>query len=443
MFSNELDRIQNPLLSRRRGILLGTGLMLAVTASLVSARTVAVSFAIVAAAFLIAAVARHRSDRIRVELGPVALYVMAFVLYALLSAIWAEVPEVALEKACSALLVAAGTILIVSMIKTETRPNLLHMGEGVCVGLFVGLLYLLIELLTDQSIKLWLYRAIGLGAEDLNPSSFFKWDGAYLRTISRDDLSRNIAPAALFFWPALMIIRGMWGTPWRSAGAACLVLLTAAVVIISLHESSKLALVTGLGAFALSHVSLGWAGRLLVISWVLAYMAVVPGALLAHRLDLHNSPWLQATARHRIIIWNFTAQKTLESPWWGVGANMTYVLGPKIESVTPSLPGETLKRTLSIHSHSIYLQTWFELGLVGATLLTLVGLSILSAIRSLVPRVQPYAYATFASAAAMAATSYGMWQLWFMALFGLCAVLFWVGVRLSRIEGSATPADPT
>ena len=72
---------------------------------------------------------------------------------------------------------------------------------------------------------------------------------------------------------------------------------------------------------------------------------------------------------------------------------MTYVLGPEIESETPNLPGETLKRTPlppSI-SHSIYLQTWFELGLVGAALLTLVGLSVL-AIRSHPPLVQPYAY---------------------------------------------------
>jgi hypothetical protein len=53
--------------------------------------------------------------------------------------------------------------------------------------------------------------------------------------------------------------------------------------------------------------------------------------------------------------------------------------------------------------------------------------------------VQPYAFATFASAAAMAATSYGMWQLWFMALFGLCAVLFSVGARMLARETNVCP----
>jgi O-antigen ligase len=312
------------------------------------------------------------------------------------------------------------------------------MGEGVCIGLFVGLIYLLIELLTDQSIKIGLYRAIGLGPADLSPPSYFKWDGGQLATISKEDLTRNIAPAALFLWPALLTVRGLWGTPWRRAGAIFLVLLTATVVAMAPHESSKLALVVSLGVFGLAHASLRWAGRLTKVAWVFACLAVVPAAMLAHRLDLHHSWWLQGSASHRIIIWNFTAEKVLETPYFGIGAGMTYAVGPKLERETTVLPGETLKRTLSVHSHNIYLQTWFELGLVGATLLTLVGLSILSAMRSLAPLVQPYAYATFASAATMAAASYGMWQYWFMALFGLCAVLFWVGARLLE-----TGVDPS
>lgn len=439
MFSSELDRIQHPLSCRSRGIVLGSALMIAVVASLVSAKTVAVSFTVVAVAFIIAASARYKFEPFRVQLGPVALYMTAFLLYALLSATWAEMPELALEKACVALLIAVGSMLVVSLVRTETRPNLLHMGEGVCIGLVVGLLYLLIELLSDQSIKLWMYRTIGVGPGDLNPPGFFEWRGDYLLSISKEDLTRNLAPAALFLWPAVMMIRGAWEKPWNMVAAVCLILLTALTVMISTHESSKLALVAGLGAFALSLLSLRWAGRFAIIAWVLACLAVVPAALLAHRLDLHNSSYLQNSARHRIIIWNFTAEKMLESPWIGIGANMTYVLGPEIEDQTPNLPGETLRRTLSIHSHSIYLQTWFELGLLGAALLTLVGLSILSAIRSLAPLLQPYAYATFGSAAAMAAASYGMWQVWFMAAFGLCTVLFWVGARLLEQGASPTP----
>jgi hypothetical protein len=68
--------------------------------------------------------------------------------------------------------------------------------------------------------------------------------------------------------------------------------------------------------------------------------------------------------------------------------------------------------------------------LIGATLLMLFGLAILQAIRSLARPLQPYAYATFMSASVMAASSYGMWQIWFVSLFGFGAALFALGANL-------------
>jgi O-antigen ligase len=136
----------------------------------------------------------------------------------------------------------------------------------------------------------------------------------------------------------------------------------------------------------------------------------------------------------------------LQAPWFGVGARTTYVLGPLLEKeMEVTHPDERFERTLSAHSHSVYLQTWFELGLIGATLLTLLGLAVLQAIRSLARPLQPYAYATFVSVAAMAASSYGMWQIWFVSMFGFAAALFALGASLiARDSGSdgriASPA---
>ena len=79
----------------------------------------------------------------------------------------------------------------------ETRPNLLHMSEGVCIGLCLVLGYLLIELLTDQSIKIWLFCYL----------EFDIWEGRTLVGIMSDDITRNITPAALFLWPAAMMLR--------------------------------------------------------------------------------------------------------------------------------------------------------------------------------------------------------------------------------------------
>ena len=430
MFSSELDWAQHGFSSRRRGIVVGTMLMVAVAASFVSARTLAFSYCIVVAGFLLFAVFNRSATRLQARPMPAARTLAAFFAFALISAGWAMQPDMAVSKAAIGLALVASVTSVVPLIMQETRTNLLHMSEGVRIGVCIGLLYVLAELLTDQSIKIWLFRVLELGRDDLNPPNFFKWRGATLIAIVPDDMTRNITPATLFLWPAVMLMNEARSKPWQSLSAMLFVLLTAAVVLLSQHESSKLALIVGLATFAGSSASLRWGRRAVALGWILACLAVAPVTLLAHRVGLQDAAWLQGSARHRINIWNFTAEKMLESPFVGIGADMTYVLGPEIENATPNFGSEPLQKTLSIHSHNIFMQTWLELGVVGAALLTLAGLSVLGALGSLPPVLQPYAYATFASAAGMAASSYGMWQVWFMAAFALCAVLFAVGAAV-------------
>jgi O-antigen ligase len=430
MFSGELDRVRYPLISRTRGILLGSILLLAVTAALVSAKTLPFMFSVTLAAFLVAAVTRRDNPIGELRLpGAPTIHLLLLLLYALLSATWAIRPDIAAVKTLVAMAMAVGTATIVALIRRETRPNLLHMGEGVCIGLLIGLVYLLVELLSDQSIKLAIYRAVGVRPDDVTPI-FFTWSDGKLVKISTDDLSRNMSSAALLIWPALMMIAAMWNPPRSTIYCLVFGVLAWLVVGLSWHESSKLALVVGLAAFVLAQLSLPWTRRLAVLVWFGACLAILPAALLAHRMDLHHASWLQQTARHRLVIWNFTAEKLLESPLVGIGASSTYILGPQLESANPPPPDAGLHETLSTHSHNIYLQTWLELGLIGAILLTLFGLSILRAIGLLGARLQPYAYATFASAVAMGSSSYGVWQVWYMALFAFCAVTFSIGAQL-------------
>ena len=63
MFSSELDWARHRLSSRRRGIVLGTLFMLAVAASLISARTLAFSYWLVVAGFLLFAVLDRTANR--------------------------------------------------------------------------------------------------------------------------------------------------------------------------------------------------------------------------------------------------------------------------------------------------------------------------------------------------------------------------------------------
>ena len=432
MFSNVLDRVRYPLSERRWGMVLGTLLILAVGAPLASARTVPFVFAVLVAGFLGAGAVRGNLASAGPKRGPVAWHLAVFLLYALASAAWAiDLPGTVLAVSL-AILVALATIALMQLFGEEPYANLVHMGEGVWAAYVVALLYLLVEIASDQSIKLWLYNLIGMSKADLPHQGVFEWSGGRLVSISDEDLKRNMAPVTLFLWPAALCALGTFTQERGRAVAIAIVVLAGAIVALATHGTSKLAFGGALLVFAAAWLAPRLTGRLVVSGWVIACVAVLPAALIAHRLDLHNAAWLEPSTRHRIIIWNYTAEQVLKAPWLGVGARTTYVLGPRLEQTLETPPDEQFRRTLSTHSHSVYLQTWFELGLIGATLLTLLGLAILQSIRALAIPLQRYAYATFVSAAIMAASSYGMWQIWFIAMFGLCAALFALGADLSR-----------
>jgi len=53
-------------------------------------------------------------------------------------------------------------------------------------------------------------------------------------------------------------------------------------------------------------------------------------------------------------------------------------------------------------------------------------------------RAQPYLYATFAACALLSGSSFGLWQPWFMASFGLVALFAMLGWALaSRFSACA------
>lgn len=431
MFSGDLDTASSTFSTRKWGIILGTIIMVAVAAALISARTIPFTYTATVVAFIVVAPLRARSEFLVPRVGMVSLSVAAFLLYALISAIWAIEPSLTIFKTTLAILIMLGTIAVCQLIVSESHPNLLHMAEGVWIGLLVGLLYFLVEILTNQSIKIWLFNMLALEPADLRPTRHFRWAGDHLVAISRHDLARNTAPITPLLWPAVLALQGTLVGRSKYIGSVVLIALASVVVMLSPHETSKLALLAGLVIFGCAFVRPRSTSRLVTIGWVSACLMVVPAALVAHRHGLHNASWLQKSAQQRIEIWHATAEDVFRAPFLGIGAHSTYVQHrERRNSLADGLKKSDLS-SFSTHAHNVYLQTWYELGLVGAALLTLVGLSFVKAISNLARAFQPYAYATFTSAAVVAAFSYGMWQIWFMAMFGYCVALFWIGRSVS------------
>lgn len=431
MFSSELDWVKHPFSVRLWGIVLGSITSVAIAGALVSARTIPYFFTVTVASFLIAGTVRGQFSNAIPRRGPVVWHLAAFLLYAAASTAWGIAPGGAFLAVALAICVALGSLALAQLFAVEPRPALLHMGEGLWAGFIFGLLYLTIEIVSDQSIKIWLYNLIGIRPGEVSPPGYFQWSGTKLVAISTDDLKRNMTVIVLFLWPSVAAMVATLTRPRATVVALFSTILTVAVVMLASHGTSKLAITGGFAMFGCACFLPRLTGRLVALGWIAACVAVLPAALIVHRLDLHNASWLEPSTRHRIIIWNYTAEQVLKAPWLGVGARTTYTLGPQLEQTLETPHDEQFRRTLSTHSHSVFLQTWFELGLVGVTLLTLLGLALLQAVRGLAVPMQRYAYATFASAAIMAASSYGMWQIWFIAMFGLCAALFVLGAELN------------
>jgi O-antigen ligase len=430
MFSDEIPSLRSAWTLEPGAAAIGALIGIAGPALLVSPRLAVFLLPIIAVYSLWSRfrVPDHRAAPI--SLDSLTVSIGALVLYALARACWVAEPVAGAGKVLQIGIIAFASIATVRCLSTESRERLLRMSEGLWLGFALGLAFYLVEALSHQGVKIWLINTLNLGQGLLPPGKSFIWQDGRVLGMGIADFTRGATPITLLLWPALMAALGSVVRPWNARVAVLILALAISAVLVCPQESSKAAIIAGGAAFGLAQLSGRWAARSVAALWVVACFAVVPAALLAHRMDLHNAPWLQSSARHRIVIWNYTAERALEAPIFGVGPYMTYLRGLQLSANAVSTPDEPFERSLSRHAHNVYLQTWFELGAVGAALLMAAGLAIIHRIQTFGTTILPFALATFSSAATLLASSYGMWQTWFVALFGLTPIFFTVGSRV-------------
>jgi exopolysaccharide production protein ExoQ len=325
-------------------------------------------------------------------------------LWALATTIWAPLPTRSLVLLFRVLaLVVAGLYLVscAARLAAEDRQSF-----GAAIGLS-GVLFVAVFLfelvtggaLTSAAITTW---------NRITPwESPQRYHGAFLTSAS--------AALVIFVWPsALAIARRTsvgWGVAFLMVASVAIVEQNMAGVKIAFFVSaivgvmmwrwprfSGVAIVAGLAAANM-------------ILFVVVYSRGAPGLVmwLADALSLHilPLPW-----QERIHIVAFTLDRIAEQPWfgWGFDASRTIstgIVGPFHGN--PALP---------LHPHSLWLQVWLELGLVGVVLvLTLVGALVdrISASRA-GPMVAATTAATVVSYLVVGNISFGAWQNWWLAI---------------------------
>ena len=236
--------------------------------------------------------------------------------------------------------------------------------------------------------------------------------------------NRGATALAILAWPVA-------GLLWRERLGPWALLLPLALLALLLFFESAAALL-GLAVGILVTLVALWQRR--AARWLL--MAALAGAFLAgpsaarmmYQAGWSDAPWLQSTARHRVHVWNFTAERIFEQPVLGWG----FDAARNIPEQGAELHGNKTK-AMPLHPHNGALQIQLELGLPGALTSLALLLLLVQGTARLGPVSQVCALAMATTMLSIALTAYGIWQNQWLALLALSVVL---------LPASAEPPAP-
>ncbi len=248
-----------------------------------------------------------------------------------------------------------------------------------------------------------------------------------------DTFNRGVTVLILFVWPVALVAR-RWNRlaailVWfallglvsiYSSGAALIALAAGGIVFVSMRIAPKIVPVALAGIVAI-----------FILSGPLVFSKFVDTEFI---MDIKKS--VPRSGYHRLLIWNFSASRTMDRPFTGWGLDTSRSIpGGKTESNPAG--GEEL---MPLHPHNGALQIWLELGFPGILmLLALIG-GILVSIRRSMQSVVVRAVVAGLSITTMGISflSYGVWQSWWMSAIWLAAIftaMFWRGTA-----GNTLPA---
>ena len=227
-------------------------------------------------------------------------------------------------------------------------------------------------------------------------------------------LNRGATALAMMVWPAAALL-------WRR-GAAWGALLLLAVVAVALHLMTSGAAVLGAvagGATAVLALSHPKVGRLvLVAATVVALAGSVPAAKEAYSRGGLDANWLDDSARHRVDIWNYSAERIEQKPLagWGFDSARGFT------KFDPSKSRENWQ-LMPLHPHNAAIQILLELGVVGGMVVIVLLMVVVARLERLPRPERICGQALYMATLTIACTAYGLWQNQWLAMIWSAALL--------------------
>ncbi len=371
---------------------------------------------------------------------PLVALLVLFVAYAALSALWSLDSGASLKLALRLALLALATLGFAILCGHAFGSR--RVQKGALIGLFLGAVFLGIEIVSGGAIREGIEALLGL--ERFHPRTVLE---------QRLEYSRTAPAAVLLVWP-LVLWAGIGGdlTGWRRKTAWFLTAAGMIALALSVipNGAAKLAFLTAVVAVPVA-LLIG-ARRMMLVMITAAILLALSAPFIASRLDspdvlrhlVHkDAPMAQRggySLMHRLKIWGFAADRALEKPFTGWGLDASRRIPGGQDPIVPADLGlprdevlpDVLKRMeirlkndyrlkfLRLHPHNAALQVWLELGLVGVVLLLVIlGRAIWLVSR----RSEPHAVPVLAGGIVLASLSFGIWQGWWLAVLLLAGCL--------------------
>jgi O-antigen ligase len=355
-------------------------------------------------------------------------------IYLSVNASWSLSPVTA-HQALAMFYISIVALYFVSNTLPESDDDVLRaMAIGLYGGLVIGGTALSFEVFSSQLMR----RIMMSLVPALRPKpGDMLMDGNWITFVQPYLIHRNITVTTSLFWPTALTVSLLAPTTRRQYWWFIGLVPIVAGILASTHATSKIAFVGAVIVFATFQFAPAMTRRAIAWTWAGTIILVVPLAIIAYQNQLYLSTWMPHSAQHRIVIWGHTSNQIAKAPVMGAGIDTSRARDGPQGYDAPFAPGSDFRLPIGMHSHNDYLQTWYETGAVGALMLLVIGLLVLSSMARASMQVQPYLYATFATSALLGGTSFSLWQPWFMASFGLTAGFAMLGWALAdRINAS-------
>lgn len=346
---------------------------------------------------------------------PGFVIVGAVMLLMFASMLWAVAPEVALERAQkTSLLLICGAFLI-STVLTIRIPVILPYLKWLPYFLFAAAALACFEIGLHYPV----YRLVR--GEDFDAA------------VSLAVFNRAAVTIVLLLVPSLMIMRH-----YHNAQICLLCVLATVVPLLMMGESQSALLGLIVAGLACAAFPYGWkyaygffAAVIAAVMVALPFIAIWAFGNFA--ADVNALPLLGqggGFAGARMEIWDYVSRYALQSPLYGYGVEAT-------REITDFDSAEIFQEGTSIlHPHNYTLQLWMEFGLLGVLPGAALIAYLMLQIGKLPRRAARMALPTLFAVLAVASTSYGIWQGWWVGLLFAVAAYSLFAVRLARHEAA-------